>query len=69
MATRPINTGFLHCGRMKHPRDSHVVVIGGGTMGADVAIVFARCGAQVTVVEPDAVKAARLPPMPTANST
>lgn len=44
-----------------HPRDSHVVVIGGGTMGADVAVVFARAGARVTVVEPDAAKAARLP--------
>ncbi len=30
-------------------------------MGADVAIVFARGGARVTVVEPDAAKAARLP--------
>ena len=46
---------------MMHPRDSHVVVIGGGTMGADVAVVFARAGARVTVVEPDAAKAARLP--------
>lgn len=38
-----------------------VVVVGGGTMGADVAVVFARGGHPVTLVEPDAAKAARLP--------
>ncbi|MBE7941799.1 MULTISPECIES: 3-hydroxyacyl-CoA dehydrogenase NAD-binding domain-containing protein [Ramlibacter] len=38
----------------------HVAVIGGGTMGADVAIVFARGGARVTVVEPQATRAARI---------
>lgn len=38
----------------------HVAVIGGGTMGADVAIVFARGGARVTVVEPAAVRAGRI---------
>jgi len=34
------------------PRDTHAVVVGGGTMGADVAIVLARGGCRVTVVEP-----------------
>ncbi len=34
------------------PRDAHAVVVGGGTMGADVAIVLARGGCRVTVVEP-----------------
>ena len=36
------------------PRDTHAVVVGGGTMGADVAIVLARAGCRVTVVEPQA---------------
>ena len=35
-----------------HPRGTHTVVVGGGTMGADVAIVLARGGCRVTVVEP-----------------
>ena len=34
------------------PRDSHAVVIGAGTMGADVAIVLARAGCRVTVTDP-----------------
>lgn len=34
------------------PRGTHAVVVGGGTMGADVAIVLARGGCRVTVVEP-----------------
>lgn len=38
-----------------------MVVIGGGTMGADVAIVFARGGWPVTVVEPGAARRASLP--------
>jgi 3-hydroxybutyryl-CoA dehydrogenase len=38
------------------PRDCHAVVIGAGTMGADVAIVLARAGCRVTVTDPDAVK-------------
>lgn len=36
-------------------------VIGGGTMGADVAVVLSRGGLPVTVVERDAAKAAGLP--------
>lgn len=39
-----------------HPSKAHTVVVGGGTMGMDVAIVLARGGSQVTVVEPDAAK-------------
>jgi 3-hydroxybutyryl-CoA dehydrogenase len=46
---------------MEHPFLSHVVVVGGGTMGSDVAVVVARGGARVTLVEPDATKASRLP--------
>jgi 3-hydroxybutyryl-CoA dehydrogenase len=42
---------------MEHPLLSHVVVVGAGTMGRDVAVVFARGGARVTVVEPDSAKA------------
>ncbi len=38
------------------PRDLHAVVVGGGTMGADVAIVLARGGCRVTVVEPQAAQ-------------
>ncbi len=35
-----------------HPRGVHAVVVGGGTMGADVAIVLARGGCRVTVTDP-----------------
>jgi 3-hydroxybutyryl-CoA dehydrogenase len=35
-----------------HPRHTHALVVGAGTMGADVAIVLARGGARVTVVDP-----------------
>ena len=35
-------------------RGVHAVVVGGGTMGADVAIVLARGGCRVSVVEPQA---------------
>lgn len=38
------------------------VVVGGGTMGADVAIVFARGGWPVTVVEPEEAQRRKLPP-------
>ena len=36
------------------PRSLHAVVVGGGTMGADVATVLARGGCRVSVVEPQA---------------
>ena len=42
-------------------RPAGTAVIGGGTMGADVAVVLSRGGLPVTVVERDAAKAARLP--------
>lgn len=41
---------------------TRAVVFGGGTMGADVAIVLARGGAQVVVVEPAAQRRAALHP-------
>jgi 3-hydroxybutyryl-CoA dehydrogenase len=43
-----------------HPRHTHTVVIGAGTMGADVAIVLARGGCRVTVVDPHTDKRDRL---------
>ena len=45
-----------------HPRDIHAVVVGAGTMGADVAIVLARGGCRVTVVDPGEATRARLQP-------
>ncbi|MEO6319778.1 MAG: 3-hydroxyacyl-CoA dehydrogenase NAD-binding domain-containing protein [Polaromonas sp.] len=43
-----------------HPKNIHALVIGGGTMGADVAVVLARGGCRVTVVDPNAPKRAQL---------
>jgi 3-hydroxybutyryl-CoA dehydrogenase len=34
-----------------HPRNTHAAIIGAGTMGADVAVVLARGGCHVTVVD------------------
>lgn len=34
-----------------HPRNTHAVIVGAGTMGADVAVVLARGGCHVTVVD------------------
>lgn len=45
-----------------HPFQTTTVVVGGGTMGADVAVVLARGGAHVTVVEPHTDQRARLLP-------
>lgn len=45
-----------------HPRNIHAVVIGAGTMGADVAIVLARGGCRVTVVDPSEARCAHLQP-------
>jgi 3-hydroxybutyryl-CoA dehydrogenase len=39
----------------------NVVVVGGGTMGADVAVVFLRAGHVVTVVETQATRRGALP--------
>lgn len=44
------------------PRNIRTVVVGGGTMGADVAVVLSRGGAQVTVVDPHAAQRERLIP-------
>jgi len=44
------------------PRNARTVVVGGGTMGADVAVVLARGGAQVTVVDPHAARRDHLLP-------
>ncbi|MDD2545780.1 MAG: 3-hydroxyacyl-CoA dehydrogenase NAD-binding domain-containing protein, partial [Burkholderiaceae bacterium] len=44
------------------PEPVLTVVVGGGTMGADVAVVLARGGARVTVVEPNAAQRERLIP-------
>lgn len=44
-----------------HPRETHAVVVGAGTMGADVAIVLARGGVRVSVVDPSVDKRAHLP--------
>lgn len=43
------------------PKAARAVVVGGGTMGADVAIVLARGGAAVVIVEPSANRRAALP--------
>ncbi|MCD0506094.1 NAD-binding protein, partial [Bordetella petrii] len=39
---------------LANPAATHAVVVGGGTMGADVAVVLARARCHTTVVEPDA---------------
>jgi 3-hydroxybutyryl-CoA dehydrogenase len=44
-----------------HPRNTHAAVIGAGTMGADVAVVLARGGCRVTVVDPSAAQREKLP--------
>lgn len=43
-----------------HPRNTHAAIIGAGTMGADVAVVLARGGCHVTVVDPSATQRAQL---------
>lgn len=44
-----------------HPRNTHAVIVGAGTMGADVAVVLARGGcSQVTVVDTRAEQRAQL---------
>ena len=45
-----------------HPRHTHAVVIGAGTMGADVAVVLARGGCRVTVTDPSAERRSELAP-------
>jgi 3-hydroxybutyryl-CoA dehydrogenase len=45
----------------EHPKNTRAIVIGGGTMGADVAVVLARGGCRVTVVDPHEPKRLALP--------
>jgi len=47
--------------RLANPAATHAVIVGGGTMGADVAVVLARAQCRTTVIEPDAGRAAALP--------
>lgn len=42
------------------PFRAHALVVGGGTMGADVALVLARAGCRTEVLEPDPARRARL---------
>lgn len=44
------------------PKQARTVVVGAGTMGVDVAIVLARGGSQVTLVEPSAARRAAVAP-------
>jgi len=46
---------------LANPASTHAVVVGGGTMGADVAVVLARALCRTTVIEPDTTRAAALP--------
>jgi 3-hydroxybutyryl-CoA dehydrogenase len=46
---------------LPNPARAHVAVIGGGIMGADVALVFARAGCRTVIVEPSAERRAMLP--------
>ncbi|AQV98090.1 3-hydroxyacyl-CoA dehydrogenase [Cupriavidus necator] len=48
-------------GILSRPGAAHAVVVGGGTMGADVAVVLTRALCRTTVVEPDAGRAGALP--------
>ncbi len=41
---------------LPNPSSCHAVVVGGGTMGADVAVVLARAASRVTVVERDTAR-------------
>lgn len=54
--TEPVTTSPLG-----DPRAAHAVVVGGGTMGADVAVVLTRALCRTTVIEPDATRGAALP--------
>ena len=43
------------------PSRSHAVVVGGGTMGADVAVVLCRGGCKTTVIESNPERGAKVP--------
>jgi 3-hydroxybutyryl-CoA dehydrogenase len=42
--------------RLSAPSQCHAVIVGGGTMGADVAVVLSRAQARVTLVESNAAR-------------
>ena len=46
---------------LPNPGAAHAVVVGGGTMGADVAVVLLRASCQTTIIEANAERAAGLP--------
>lgn len=52
---------FSAPGHFFRPSRSHAVVIGGGTMGADVAVVLCRGACKTTVVEFNPDRAAKVP--------
>ncbi len=54
-------TSFSAPAHYFRPSRSHVVVVGGGTMGADVAVVLCRGGCRTTVLESHAERAATVP--------
>ena len=46
---------------LPNPGAAHAVVVGGGTMGADVAVVLTRAACRTTVIESNPERAAGLP--------
>lgn len=52
--------GASPTGSLKKPSQAFGVVVGGGTMGADVALVLARAGCRTVVVEPGESRRERL---------
>ena len=52
---------------LPNPGAAHAVVVGGGTMGADVAVVLTRAACRTTVIESNPERAAGLPARVTEN--
>ena len=52
---------------LPNPGAAHAVVVGGGTMGADVAVVLLRASCRTTIIEANAERAAGLPARVKAN--
>ncbi|MBO9328301.1 3-hydroxyacyl-CoA dehydrogenase [Achromobacter xylosoxidans] len=52
---------------LPNPGAAHAVVVGGGTMGADVAVVLTRASCRTTVIESNAERAAGVPARVAAN--
>ncbi|WMD22781.1 3-hydroxyacyl-CoA dehydrogenase NAD-binding domain-containing protein [Achromobacter seleniivolatilans] len=46
---------------LPNPGAAHAVVVGGGTMGADVAVVLTRAACRTTIIESNTERAAGLP--------